>query len=310
MIKARLLIQQLALMLMVALCAPFALADSQPAASLAPQNSTTENKGFLWKVSDSNSSIYLLGSVHFANADYYPMSRAINAAFKASDTLAVEVDISNLDPTRTQQLLLHMGNYQDQRTLKDELSPDTYQKLETYLANARLPIRLVEKQKPGMLIMSLTSLELAKLGMSPEFGIDQHFLKLAKGNKPIVELETLQQQLDLLLNIEDPDQAMTQTLEEFPTFPELASKLFNAWQSGDTTQMEQLLIDEPLQKYPDSKPFFDKMFTERNLTMTDKITGYLEQDSTVFVVVGAGHLIGEGGIVSLLKEAGFKTQRH
>jgi len=183
MIKARLLIQQLALMLMVALYAPFALAESQ--------SSTTENKGFLWKISDSNSSIYLLGSVHFANADYYPMSGAINAAFKASDTLAVEIDISNLDPTRTQQLLLHMGNYQDQRTIKDELSPATYQKLETYLANARLPIRLVEKQKPGMLIMSLTSLELAKLGMSPEFGIDQHFLKLAKGNKPIVELETL-----------------------------------------------------------------------------------------------------------------------
>lgn len=310
MIKARLFARQLALILMIALFAPFTLADSQSAASLTPQSSTSENKGFLWKISDNNSSIYLLGSVHFANADYYPMSDAINAAFEASDTLAVEVDVSNLDPIRTQQLLFHMGNYQDQRTLKDELSPQTYQKLETYLESARLPIRLVEKQRPGMLIMSLTSIELAKLGMSPKFGIDQHFLTLAKGNKPIVELESLQQQLDLLLNIEDPDQAMTQTLEEFPSFPELASQLFNAWQSGDTAQMEQLLIDEPLQKYPESKPFFDKMFTERNLTMTDKVKGYLEEDSAVFVIVGAGHLIGEQGIVSLLKEAGFKIQRH
>jgi len=52
------------------------------------------------------------------------------------------------------------------------------------------------------------------------------------------------------------------------------------------------------------------MFTERNLTMTDKIKGYLDEDSTVFVVVGAGHLIGEQGIVKLLKKAGFKAERH
>jgi uncharacterized protein YbaP (TraB family) len=301
MIKARRLIQPLVLLLMVALYAPFALAESQ--------SSITENKGFLWKISDSNSSIYLLGSVHFANADYYPMSRAINAAFKASDTLAVEIDINSLDPTRTQQLLLQMGHYQDQRTVKDELSPATYQKLEAYLANAGLPIHLVEKQKPGMLIISLTSRELTELGMVPEFGIDQHFLTLAKGNKPIVQLETLQQQLDLLLNIEDPDQAMIQSLEEFPTFPDLASRLFNAWQSGDTSQIEQLLINEPLQKHPDSKAFFDKMFTARNLTMSDKIKGYLAEDRTVFVVVGAGHLIGEGGIVNLLEKKDFTVQR-
>jgi uncharacterized protein len=315
MIKARLLIRQLAPMMMVALYAPCALADSHPPISLAQQSPITDsplsqNKGFLWEVSDSNSSIYLLGSVHLANTDYYPMSNAINAAFEASDTLAVEVDITNLDPIRTHQLLLHMGSYKDPHTVKDELSPETYQKLETYLENARLPMRLVEKQRPGMLIMSLSSIELAKLGMSPQFGIDQHFLTLAKGNKPIIELESLQQQLDLLLNIEDPDQAMTQALEEFPSFPELARKLLNAWKSGDATQMEQLLIDEPLQKYPDSKAFFDKMFTARNLTMAEKIKGFLAENNRVFVVTGAGHLIGEQGVVSLLKVAGFKTQRH
>ena len=273
------------------------------------ESSSAENKGFLWQVSDNNSSVYLLGSVHFANADYYPMSRATNKAFAAADTLAVEVDITNLDPIKTQQLMYHMGNYQDGRTLKDVLSPETYQKLETYLENQRIPLRLIGNQKPGMLIMSLTSMELMKLGMSPEFGIDQHFLTRAKGNKRIVELESLQQQLELLLNMDNPDQAINQTLEEFPTFPELASQLLSAWQSGSTTQMEELLIDEPLQKYPESQTFFDKMFTERNLSMAEKIKGYLKEDNTVFVVVGAGHLIGDQGIVNLLKEAGLKTDR-
>jgi len=305
MIKIQHFARQFVLLLLVLFTGLAQAQENQPL-----ESSSAENKGFLWQVSDNNSSVYLLGSVHFANADYYPLSRATDKAFAAADTLAVEVDITSLDPIKTQQLMSRMGNYQDGRTLKDVLSPETYQELEAYLEKQRIPLSLIGNQKPGMLIMSLTSMELMKLGMLPQFGIDQHFLTRAKGSKRIVELESLQQQLELLLNMDNPDQAISQTLEEFPTFPELASQLFSAWQSGDTTQMELLLIDEPLQKYPESRAFFDKMFTERNLTMTDKIKGYLDEDSTVFVVVGAGHLIGEQGIVKLLKEAGFKAERH
>jgi len=269
-----------------------------------------ENRGFLWKVSDSNSSVYLLGSVHFANANYYPMSQAIEAAFAEASTLAVEVDITSIDPIKTQQMMQQMGHYQDGRTLKDDLSPETWRKLEDYLAHQSIPTHLVVAQKPGMLIMTLTSMELMKLGMSPQFGIDLHFLSRAKGKKQIIELETLEQQMELLLDMDDGDIAMNQTLDEFPTFPELSNQLLSAWQSGDTSIMQTLLIDEPLQKYPESKQYFDKMFTDRNLTMTDKIRGYLDDNKTYFVIMGAGHLIGEEGIISLLKEKNLKVERH
>lgn len=269
-----------------------------------------ENKGFLWKVSDSNSTVYLLGSVHFANSNYYPMSGAIEAAFAEADTVAVEVDMTSIDPIKTQQMMQEMGSYQDGRTLQDELSPETWRKLEDYLAQQGIPAHLVISQKPGMLIMTLTSMELMKLGMSPQFGIDLHFLSRAKGNKRVVELETLEQQMELLLDMDDGDVAMNQTLEEFPSFPELSNQLFNAWQSGDTSIMQKLLIDEPLQKYPESKEYFDKMFTDRNRTMTEKIRNYLGGTNTYFVIVGAGHLIGDQGIVNLLEGKGYKVERH
>lgn len=292
--------RQLVFLFILSLCASL---------TYAAADATADNKGFLWQISDSNSTLYLLGSVHFANADYYPMNQAIEGAFADADTLAVEVDMTSLDPIKTQQLLQQMGHYTNGRTLQDELSPDTYRMLEQYLANQHIPIHLVNTQKPGMLIMTLTSMELMKLGMLPQFGIDLHFLNRANGSKRIVELETLEQQMDLLFNMEQPDQALRQTLEEFPRFQQLADKLSSAWQSGDTRIMQQLLIDEPLQKYPESKPFFDKMFTDRNLTMTDKIKGYLDDNNTYFVVVGAGHLIGEEGIINLMKEAGFSVKR-
>jgi uncharacterized protein len=300
MLKALFFTRQLVLFFTLALCA----IGLQAQESLAP-----ENKGFLWKISDSDSSVYLLGSVHFANADYYPMSRAIEAAFAEADTVAVEIDITSLDPLKTQLLMQEMGNYSDGRTLKDELSPETLQKLEAYLGQKGFPSHLFMGQKPGMLIMSLTSMELMNLGMLPQFGIDLHFLSRAKGNKHIVELETLEQQMELLLNMDDGDAALAQTLDEFPTFPVLSKQLFRAWQTGDTSIMQSLLIDEPLQKYPESQEYFDKLFTDRNLTMTDKIKGYLNDNKTYFVIVGAGHLIGEDGVVSLLGDKEFRVER-
>lgn len=301
MFNALLFTRQLVLFFTLALCA----IGLQAQENLAP-----ENKGFLWKVSDSDSSVYLLGSVHFANADYYPMSRNIEAAFAEANTLAVEIDITSLDPLKTQLLMQEMGNYSDGRTLKDELSPETLQKLEVYLGQKGFPSHLFMSQKPGMLIMSLTSMELMNLGMLPQFGIDMHFLARTKGNKHIVELETLEQQLELLLNMDNGDAALAQTLDEFPTFPVLSKQLFRAWQTGDTHIMQSLLIDEPLQKYPESKEYFDKLFTDRNITMTEKVKGFLDDNKTYFVIVGAGHLIGEDGVVNLLEENGFRVERH
>ncbi len=268
-----------------------------------------ENKGFLWKVSDHNSSVYLLGSVHFANADYYPMSHNIETAFAEADRLAVEIDVTALDPLKTQLLMQKMGNYSDGRTLKDELNPETLQKLESYLATKGFPSHLFMSQKPGMLIMSLTSMELMNLGMLPQFGIDLHFLSRAKGNKQIVELETIEQQMELLLNIDDGDAALAQTLDEFPSFPVLSKQLFKAWQTGDTSVMQKLLIEEPLQKYPESKAYFDKLFTDRNITMAEKVKGFLDEDKTYFVTVGAGHLIGENGVIGLLEKSRLKINR-
>lgn len=269
-----------------------------------------ENKGFLWKVSDNDSSVYLLGSVHFANADYYPMSDNVEAAFTEADTLAVEIDVTSLDPLKTQRLMQTLGNYSPGHSLKDDLSPQTLHKLDSYLAKKGLPSHLFMNQRPGMLIMTLTSMELMNLGMLPQFGIDLHFLSRARGNKHIVELETLEQQMELLLNIENGDAALAQTLDEFPDFPVLSRQLLKAWQSGDTHSMQTLLIDEPLQKYPESKDYFDKLFTERNITMTEKVKSFLDDNKTCFVIVGAGHLIGEEGIVERLKKDGFKVTRH
>ena len=63
----------------------------------------------------------------------------------------------------------------------------------------------------------------------------------------------------------------------------------------------------------DENPMFrslnEKLLDERNFRMVDKIEGFLEDDDVCFMVVGAGHLVGENGIINLLAKKGYKISQ-
>jgi uncharacterized protein YbaP (TraB family) len=56
-------------------------------------------------------------------------------------------------------------------------------------------------------------------------------------------------------------------------------------------------------------PIYEKLIYERNRRMVSKIEGYLRGNGSYFVVVGAGHLIGEQGIVKALEKKGFRVEQ-
>lgn len=274
------------------------------------QNASAEqDRGFIWEASAGNNRVYLMGSIHFADSSFYPLRNEIETAFAQSDTLVVEVDIATLDPVQMQAMVMQKGTYTDGSSIKDHISDNTYRLLEQYLQKRNLPVELFNRYKPGMLVMTLSSMELMQMGLSPAQGIDMHFLSHARGVKPIVELETLDQQLDLMMDVAENDQMLHQTLEEFDSYPELMAAMLDIWKRGDTEGLNELLIQKPLREYPQSKPVFEKMFIQRNLQMTEKITAYLNSGKSHFVVVGAGHLVGEGGIIDLLQRAGFDVRQ-
>jgi uncharacterized protein YbaP (TraB family) len=53
----------------------------------------------------------------------------------------------------------------------------------------------------------------------------------------------------------------------------------------------------------------ERMFVKRNINMTQNISELLQTKQTYFVVVGAGHMVGDQGIVALLKDRGFTVKR-
>lgn len=81
-----------------------------------------------------------------------------------------------------------------------------------------------------------------------------------------------------------------------------------AWRTGDVKAMESL-VTQTLNEYPEIRPIYDMLFYRRNRDMTARIEQFLQSRDTVFVVVGAAHLVGKEGIIELLKKKGYKTEQ-
>ena len=271
---------------------------------------------FLWKVecSEGSAKIYLLGSVHIVPDSVYPLSDVIEDAFERSDYLVVEADMKNLDIAKTQMLMMQKGLYTDGRNLRSVLSEETYKKLEKAVEEiGMIPMMQLNMMKPWLVSLTLPQLMIVDQGLDPEKGIDMHFLSKAKNAEmEILELESADFQMELLSGFDEKTQIamLENTLEELPEFKEKFEKMVAAWSSGDIDKMEEIIEKEHGGK-KELGVFYDKLITERNHSMTEKVISYLESKDgkTYFVVAGSGHMVGKTGIVNQLKEKGYKITR-
>jgi uncharacterized protein YbaP (TraB family) len=268
-----------------------------------------EGKSFLWKVQSKASTVYMLGSIHFLKKENYPLSQKIESAFEKSDVLVVEANVQDQSKMNT-QAILEKALYPPDESIADHLSPETYELLKGEAAKLGLPLEVINRQRPWFLSMALDAMELMKLGYDPSYGIDNYFLSKATGRKKILELEGLDEQIHLLSHLSDKDQELLLilSLKDLQNAGSEVNKLVRAWKTGDTTGMEAVITKSPRED-PKLVPIYEKLIYERNRRMVSKIEGYLKGNGSYFVVVGAGHLIGEQGIVKGLEKKGFRVEQ-
>jgi uncharacterized protein YbaP (TraB family) len=264
--------------------------------------SDKDGKHFMWEVSSDKGKVYLLGSIHLAKKDLYPLPAVIDSAFNSSNALAVEMDVKNVNPAD----VLKYAFYQDTNTLKSNIKPEIYEKLGKMFAKYNIPETYYRKFKPWFAVISVTSLELVSTGYEEQYGIDIHFINEAKKQKKkVLELESFEEQMNMLDKDMQPYQDMfiNYSLLDLDSTSEQVDSMFVAWKSGDTTMMGRLANSE-VDKYPEFKPITEIMVDKRNVRMTAKIEKWMEEGGTYFVIAGAAHMIGENGIINLLKKTG------
>lgn len=269
------------------------------------------NRGVFWHAEKGDREIYLLGSVHLATADFYPLRETISNAYRQSDALVVEADVLAAESdTALQQQIMQESLYRGDRSLKDDLSSEVYAQLQKWLQKRQVPEAMFIRQRPAIAMVTMSMVEMKARGLDPSLGIDRHFLQRAKKEeKTIVELEGVLSQLHMLNSLENPDLLLQQTLEELREIESFLPQMTGAWKSGDSEALYQLIIADGLAEHPEYAPLYEAIFFKRNRDMAEKIGETSEQHPSLFVIVGAGHLVGDKSVLKKLAKQGFELQQ-
>lgn len=275
----------------------------------AQDSHSQSKKSFLWKVQSKTNTVYVLGSIHYLKKELYPLDEKIEKAFDQSMILGVEANVDNISKIDAQKLA-ESAFYSENDTLEKHLSPETLELVKKQLTELGVSPEAANKYRPWFLGLSLASLEVLKLGFDPNYGIDRYFLSKATEKKKIVELESLEYQINLLSTLSEKEQELflLYTLKDINVLEQELDKLVKAWSAGDEKGIE-LIITKSLKEDKRFVPVYEKLVIERNKKMASKIEDYLKEKETFLVIVGAGHLVGNQGIIELLKGKGFLPEQ-
>jgi len=263
----------------------------------------SQKKVFLWKVQsvETEATVYLLGSIHIGKKSMYPLEPVIEDAFESASFLVVEVNLNEGANRYAKQIMVERGMYPKGQSLRKNLSKETFIKLVKQLRQYGLSSKEFSYFKPWFVGLTLMQLQVAQLGFDPKYGIDTYFMDKAKDVKEILDLESVEQQIELFNSFEDQEKFLEYSLTSLDDTKINMGKMMKAWYKGNAKEMNKLMIKDALEEHPDLAPIYKSLIFDRNISMTNKIKGYLKTDKIYFVVVGAGHLIGDKGIVELLR---------
>lgn len=269
---------------------------------------TAPSKSCLWVVQTSANTVYLLGSLHLLKSNAYPLAAEIEQAYAASQRIVFETDIGAMLDPAIQAKMLELGLYPEGQDLFQNISGTTRRNLEEKLEGLGMPPSYFSRFKPWFLAVTLTTLELQRLGFNPLYGIDLHFHTRALADeKELAYLETVEFQLDLLgkMTAEDQQAFLSQTLNDLEVSAELSGEMMAAWQNGDAGKLSEILF-KSFKAHPGIE---DRLLNRRNRNWIGQIRKMMKAPQNTMVIVGAGHLLGPEGVVELLRREGYEVKQ-
>ena len=274
-------------------------------------------KGAVWKVSDEDNTVYLLGSVHVNDGSFYPLSKPILEAYGDAEVLAVEANI--LKEQEIQQYVQEKCFLDENTTIDQLISKETYKKYVEAIGKIGIPEQMYNKLKPWYASSIITYVQLSNIGYDGNLGIDKNFLVAATADhKSIIELEGNKEQIEMMDSFSNELQEQ-QLLSGLELNDEDAKEVFGAitksWKEGNVEEIEEIIVTETIELNEVDKKLADeynkKMWNDRNNNMSIKVKDFLQKDkkNDYLVIVGAGHMIGETGIVKQLTESGYVVEQ-
>ena len=263
----------------------------------------------LWKLSDSDTTIYLFGTIHLLPNQYQWRTAKFNHAVESSQQLIVETIV---DPDHPQQFASAFAQLAISPTplppILDRVSPGKRAALEAALAKIHATPAQLDHVKTWAVGFQLLGLQFAQLGLQGQEGPEIILRKqFAAEHKSVDELETIREQLGFFDGLSE--NAQRDFLEGVLDSPQAMAKEFGAmlssWSRGDVP-MIATVFNADLSGSPE---LANAMVARRNANWSKWIEQRMAQPGTIMVAVGAGHLAGNGSVIEMLQKDGYRVRR-
>jgi uncharacterized protein YbaP (TraB family) len=285
-----------------------------PASALQPEPPVP----LLWKISDADNSLYLLGSFHMLLPDDYPLSADVDAAFDDAEALLFEMSPAEMaSPTLALQMA-QAALRTDGTRLDSELPGDLRDGLRAWseangaaLQAQGMSPAMLQAFEPWFVALTVGMVDIVQAGFRPGLGLDRHFADAAAvAGKQADGLETAAQQIAFLDGMDRAGQLqyLADSLESTDAGSEELMQLHATWRAGDAQRLWELVGEELKSDYP---ALYRRIDVQRNQAWLPALEARLQapcEDDTL-VVVGALHLLGEDGLVELLRARGYAVER-
>lgn len=296
----------------------FLLAPLLLFAATAPATASEPPVPLLWKVSDADNSLYLLGSFHLLQASDYPLSADIDDAFADAESVLFEMSPAEMaSPT----LAMEMGQAAlrtDGTLLDSDLPVALRARLQAWGESSSAVLQaqgmapgMLQRFEPWFVALTVSMVDMVQAGFKPELGLDQHFARAAgEAGKPTAGLETAKQQIAFLDGMDHAEQLqyLSEVLDASGAENDDLERLHAAWRNGDPTGVWQLAGAEMQARYP---KLYQRINVQRNDAWLPRLEARLAApgDDDTLVVVGALHLLGNDGLVDKLRARGYTVER-
>lgn len=262
----------------------------------------------LWHMSKGKAQAWLFGTVHAVPADRPWLSPRIAAAAAQSDRLVLEV--TGLDAERRSRTVFEkLGRSPGLPPIQARLAPADITPYQAFAARHAAALHGIDGYESWAAALLLHAAASSGLSLTSEQAGEAVLARrFAKDGKPVQGLETIEGQLGLFDRLPEADQRLLlgQAAREAEEAPRLYADLYRAWAAGDLARLERQFL-APLATAPGLRKV---LLDGRNARWSRAIDADLGRGGdTVFIAVGAGHLLGPASLQAHLARLGWRIER-
>jgi len=265
----------------------------------------------LYEITKNRARVYLFGTIHLGKAELYPFGQHVLRALDRATVLAMEEVDS--DQKAQEQAFARVALYPPNTNLESSIAPSLMTRTARALDQLDIPRQQAVRLRPLALAWLMSVKDMSVAGYRPELSNESVLSGLAKAKGMLMEaVEPAGSAIELEFGLPTKGQIeyLEQSLSDIETRRNRRDwdTLVRAWLRGDERSLVAFRHAQFARLPQDVRSYQESVLNARSLRMERRLETYLNSERNYFFAVGILHVVGDHGIVALLKKDGYKVK--